>query len=39
MITEEIVQENEEIKLVTTTEVKKEIKNNLNSKKHRDLIS
>jgi hypothetical protein len=33
MITEEIVQENEEIKLVTTTEVKNEIKNNINPKK------
>jgi hypothetical protein len=33
MITEEIVQENEEIKLVTTTEVKNEIKNNINLKK------
>jgi len=33
VITEEIVQENEEIELVTTTEVKNEIKNNINPKK------
>ena len=39
MITEETVQENEEIKLATTTEVKNEIKNNTNPKKHWDLIS
>ena len=32
MITEETVQENEEIKLATTTEVKNEIKNNTNPK-------
>jgi len=33
MITEETVQENEEIKLATTTEVKNEIKNNINPQK------
>ena len=33
MITKEIVQENEEIKLATTTEVKNEIENNINPKK------
>ena len=41
VITEEIVQENEEIELVTTTEVKNEIKNNISPKKTPgfDLIS
>jgi len=39
MITKEIVQENEEIKLATTTEVKNELENNINPKKHWDLIS
>ena len=39
MITEEIVQENEEIKLVTSTEGKEETKNNKTLKKHRDLFS
>jgi len=33
MITEEIFRDNEEIKLATTTEVKNEIKNNINPKK------
>ena len=33
MITEDIFQENEEIKLTTTTEVKNEINNNINPKK------
>jgi hypothetical protein len=33
MITKNIVQENEEIKLVKTTEVKNEINNNINPKK------
>ena len=33
MITEDIVQENEEIKLATTTEVKNVINNNINHKK------
>jgi hypothetical protein len=33
MITEETVQENEEIKIATTTAVKNEIKNNINPKK------
>jgi hypothetical protein len=33
MITEDIVQENEEIKLATTTEVKNVINNNINPKK------
>jgi len=33
MVTEETVQENEEIKLATTAEVKNEIKNNANPKK------
>jgi 16S rRNA C1402 N4-methylase RsmH len=33
MITKEIVQENEEIKLATTTEVKNELENNINPKK------
>jgi len=39
MITEDIVQENEEIKLATTTEVKNVINNNINPKKHRVLTS
>ena len=39
MTTEEIFQENEEIKLATTTEVKNVINNNINQKKHRGLIS
>jgi len=39
IITEEIVQEKEEIKLATTTEVMNEIKNNINPKKAPDLIS
>jgi len=38
MKTKDIVQENEGIKLVTETDVKNEI-NNINPKKHRDLIS
>jgi hypothetical protein len=33
MITEEIVQENEEVKFDTTTEVKNEMKNNINPKR------
>ena len=33
MITEDIVQENEEIELATTTEVKNEVNNNINPKK------
>jgi hypothetical protein len=39
MITEDTVQENEDIKLVTETEVQNEINNNTNPTKHRDLIS
>ena len=39
MINEETVQENEEIKLATTKEVKNEIKNNISPKKHPDMIS
>jgi len=39
MITEDTVQENEDIKLVTETEVKNEINNNINPTKHQDLIS
>jgi len=40
MVTEEIVHENEEIKLAATKEVKNEIKSNINpKKKHQDSIS
>jgi hypothetical protein len=39
MITKDIDLEDEEIKLVTATEVKNEINNNINPKKHQDLIS
>ena len=39
MITEGIVQENEDIKLVTATEVKNEINNNINPKKSTGIWS
>jgi hypothetical protein len=38
IINKDIAPENEEIKLVTATEVKNEINNNINPKKLRDLI-